>query len=926
MFPAAIRILVLSLALSGFCRADDAFFAIPIHQLTLTDGTWPAESPDAAKHTWSPRTRAEPYAALDTPGEAYISRGDPASEAQPWGPAFDSSASVLFLKAPAGADSTGTLFIPDDKGDKVVPLRFAVHASQASPDARDRFYRFKSDHYRRLQHSGAPGAAWFRHQADQAQAALPESLRTTDSDNARTRPEELDDTYALFSGGRALAENLQLDRPLRASSPAEPDKPVPLSTLTGITVAEMDWSAALAGATPALDPLAAAIPADQHAVFMPNVAALATILTHPGSGLPGVERPDKAPALAEFAAPYERQLGITLPTLVTLATSTASVCLTGSDPYFRTGTDIALVLESRDAAALATALHNQVAKAIAQIPSAAVSTGDTEGVHYQGWSTPDRTVSTYIAPIGNAVVLTNSTAQIRRLAAVHAGHANPTSSLPEYKFFRSRYPLNTQGETALIFLSDAAIRRWCGPEWRIGASRRLRAASVLADATAEHMDELVAGVEKPHSIETAASGLPMGDITLAPSGVRFSTYGTLHFITPIAELAITEATAEEADAYTRWRDSYQNGWRWAFDPIALSLSADPGRLSADLTVMPLIASTDYHWLIDLSKGAAITTDAADPHEALAQFAAAINMQSEPVRQTTAMGASFAPGLGADPFSWVGQSISFYADPDPFWTDMASTEDPESFMEKNLHRLPVAAYAESTNPLKLAAFLTALHAFIDQTAPGMTGWETRTYKDQGYVRVGPSASAKAQYQNNQFDTEIALYYAAMPRALILSLNESVLQHAIEREQARRGPNPPADSSTPWLGKSLCLHLGTTDPKLFQFMDGRRYISDVDQTAWQPIPILNEWRRRYPDRDPVKIEREVWGETFSGPSRDAYQWDDRLKTMASTAYGSPGDPHKPAPAAKETSGTVNLGITFEDHGLRARIIQESHPANP
>ena len=35
-------------------------------------------------------------------------------------------------------------------------------------------------------------------------------------------------------------------------------------------------------------------------------------------------------------------------------------------------------------------------------------------------------------------------------------------------------------------ITDATIRRWCGPEWRIGASRRTRAAAAIAELQARH--------------------------------------------------------------------------------------------------------------------------------------------------------------------------------------------------------------------------------------------------------------------------------------------------------------------------------------------------------------------------------------------------------------------------------------------------------
>ena len=59
-----------------------------------------------------------------------------------------------------------------------------------------------------------------------------------------------------------------------------------------------------------------------------------------------------------------------------------------------------------------------------------------------------------------------------------------------------------------------------------------------------------------------------------------------------------------------------------------------------------------------------------------------------------------------------------------------------FIEKNVGRLPVAVRIDASNPLKLAMFLTTARAFIEQTSPGLTHWESLKYKDQPYVRITP----------------------------------------------------------------------------------------------------------------------------------------------------------------------------------------------
>ena len=172
-----------------------------------------------------------------------------------------------------------------------------------------------------------PGDAWFRHQILEARKLSPQTDNEREAalSSPRSNPSnELEQTYSLFSGGRAVSENLQLDRPLPAARDAGPstrsDKPVKLDTLTGITVAEIDWKARNAGKTPLLDPLAEHIPADQHALFLPSLKAAQTVLseflggTTPILNLSGSSGFD--PRFVQER--YERQLGVSMADLVRL--------------------------------------------------------------------------------------------------------------------------------------------------------------------------------------------------------------------------------------------------------------------------------------------------------------------------------------------------------------------------------------------------------------------------------------------------------------------------------------------------------------------------------------------------------------------------------------------------------------------------------
>ena len=148
------------------------------------------------------------------------------------------------------------------------------------------------------------------------------------------------------------------------------------------------------------------------------------------------------------------------------------MAVTGSDPFFPTGTDVAVLFESPQPGALESLLLARIALAAAEAKERpSPSSGEVGGLTYHGFCSPDRSMSSYVAQLDGAVVVTNSLYQLERLAAVQQGKSKSIATLPEYTFFRIRYPLGDAEETALAFLSDATIRRWCGPRWRIADSR-----------------------------------------------------------------------------------------------------------------------------------------------------------------------------------------------------------------------------------------------------------------------------------------------------------------------------------------------------------------------------------------------------------------------------------------------------------------------
>ncbi len=904
--------------------AEDAFFHLNVSHLELTEGTLPnLDDADVPWRLWRQRRDSmQPYAVLNGEGEVYVS-AESLRQRRPGNRRGERRGpDDLAIRTTSGEDVTGRLFWPKTDLSGMAVVRFRIPAADADVGDRDDFYRAKIRHYENLLERDAPGAAWFRHQIREARKEL-KTDQSDEEDEPATRrgAGQLNDTFALFSGGRAVSENLQLDRLL--PEPADGDETVDLASIHGVTVAEIDFKALTEKLDVELDPLAEAVPFDQHAVFLPSFGALVMMIDEiKAHGQPMLQVAEPQGEDAGSFARYERQLALSITGVARLLGPrlTRSVAVTGSDPYFRTGTDVAFLFEAVDPDTLNKALLAQIAAAAAEVKGAKSVREKVSGVDYVGFRSPGREICSLVATFGNVVAVTNSPYQLRRLANVRSGNVRSLAALPEYKFFRDRYRRGDPSETALVFLSDATIRRWCGPRWRILASRRVRDMAVIAELQATQMDRLAEGGSISGPIYTDLPLALRGDLTLSPDGVRCETVGSLAFMTPIAEMRVDMVTKAEAEAYERWRDGYERNWRGVFDPIALRVGVRPEGLSADLSVMPLIGGSRYRDFIDTSRGAKIAGHAGDPHETLVHGVLAVNKDSETVKRFGNFAAGMMSSTQVNPLGWLGETVAVYFDDDPLWREYAKVpyQDRNKFFGENLGRIPVALVADVKSSFQLTAFLTAVRAFVEQTAPRATHWESLSYKDEPYVRITPSTRVVSE---EDAVSRLAIYYSPSPESLIITLSEKVLRRALDRRLARRAAKEegkPLETEPAWLGESLCLKADTRALKVISAVFGNDYRMAMQKRSWANLPVLNEWRRRYPDQNPVKLHQRVWKVRLIDPAGGRYVWNKKWQTMQSSVYGHPGKPKKGPATPPLVSGIVgaDFGVTFERDGLRAR----------
>jgi hypothetical protein len=346
-----------------------------------------------------------------------------------------------------------------------------------------------------------------------------------------------------------------------------------------------------------------------------------------------------------------------------------------------------------------------------------------------------------------------------------------------------------------------------------------------------------------------------------------------------------------------------------------------GRLSADLTVMPLIWGSDYRELIAYSRGAEFAPDAGDRHNTLAHVLLALNTKSPELQRQTNLLRMMTGDLQVEPLSWLGSNVGLYLDEDPFWQELAQvpSEELNEFLEESGWKVPLAVRAEVSSGMKLALFLGALRAWVEQASPGMLNWETRMYKEQPYVKITPTERAIG---SADMVRHLAIYYSASGTSLTVTTNENVLQRALDREVDRRSGRAvdPAAAGDGWVGANLGLQANDGFLRVAAAVVSRSYQRTMQDRAWANLTILNEWKRRYPEQDPVALHERYWQQRLVCPGGGQYVWNESWQTMESTVYGCPAAPHEGplAPAALTGLKRGNFGLTFEEQGLRARVV--------
>ena len=925
------------LLLLPLCLDAENFLSLQVSDLSFHDGESPSKRIDSTQPyalQFSQNLRVFlpsnlPYLRTKDASEAFLSfRKEIISSRKHPGFSYDDI--ILCFRKPK-SKIQGSLILYD-KEDGWKPFRFTFELKDINnllteQRSEEEYLKHRITRYQWLQDLQVPGTAWFRHQVSTDQTKLANLqgeviLKSKSLGSNAPRPSRkvgLEAKMDLFSGGRAISENLQLDRELRLSSD-EQNRTIPLSSIQGITIEEMPWKEWIGNAKPKLDPSASVLPHDQHAVIFPSYSSMLEVMDEAtAQATPLLRLAEERSESARSKEKYSQQLCLPVDKLSrTLGPKLiSSVAITGSDPFLRTGTSLTFVFEAKGKLALLAALAVRRMETERNFEEAKPVDGkipNFEKFSYQGLVSPDRSIRSLVASFGDFVVVTNSLDQLTRIAQVFEGKSDSLSSLEEYQFFRQRYPITEKNrEDAFLMITDATIRRWCGPKWRIGASRRTRAASSLAELQARHESGTPL-----HAKEFSE----LGKVSVIKGQVQSSRFGNLAFLKSVDELKIGKITPEEKKAYEFFRNRYQSHWSTYFDPIAGQLIIEDDNIEGDLSVLPLIGGSDYRQMVQTVGQVKLKADSGDPHpEALLHWVSALDMESPRFKQASNFAAIMAPSLGATAFGWIGESFSFYLDDSPFVDDMqkefrkGGNRAGEEFLEKNLGRIPIGFNVEVRNPFKLTAFLAGLRAWIEQTAPDMTRWTSKSHKGQGYVKIAPGKGLEDDLVK-EGSAPIALYYVPSPKMLTVSLSEEVIRRTIERTLLRREENASLPQAN-WAEMSSAFRASKPIPSMIDLTMGQNVMNGLQRKSWKNLHALNEWRIHLKKKDSLAYHQRVWQTDLLCPGGGEYLWNEEFQTFESTAFGHPANPKLPkkiSPLGRWAG--IDFRINFENDGLRAK----------
>ncbi|HEY1381225.1 MAG TPA: hypothetical protein VGF55_30780 [Gemmataceae bacterium] len=769
------------------------------------------------------------------------------------------------------------------------------------------------------------------------------------------RSHEYERLYELTTGAAALTESLQLDRMLGRRRKEGP-RDIDVAKVPGIDIAAHDWAKMMGDKRPDPEPLAKLIPHDNYYLHFKRFGKFVELGDFLDQwGTTAVRAYEVKSTDYRLKERYEKQLCLKTSllgrTLGPLAIQ--GVAITGSDPYFREGTDVAVIFHVVNRQLFQTGVEQYVREAQAEFGGRfRVGLDFYQDVSIGSYTTPNREVSLYRASIDDLAIFANSPVGVRRIIDAHAGRIKSLADSPDFQYMRTVFRLSDEGEDGFLFLSDPFIRQLVGPASKIKEKRRLEGLTGLTMATNAALWHAWQTGRPPTSLGAAlaTAGLTPGDlatpdqpaVTWDAGRQRAASdrYNTLHFATPLAELPIDRVSREEEQDYNQFRQQYLGLWRRYFDPVGMRFRIRDGDVGVETFILPLVRSTEYGELRRTTGDGTVPLDASPPTtKTVAQLLTHLSPEArgEIERIADDVTARRRPPLG-----WVGDWAVVRFDDSPMYGRLAALQarggprpgDIDEWIEV-VFQMPVTAGVQVRNPLVFAGVLTALRTAAMNALPGAVTWEPMEpeYKGVKIVRIRATRQGVALVRGGGEAKKEpflpAVYYALVDGAWYVSLQEQPIKDMIDRSEARG--KQPADAK-PAAARQVNSALYVSPSAATAAKDfARHYLAtQVHERALANAPV---WYAFYKSGLITGQETDVardavlfnyLGYVPVSPDGAGYRYDPRADEVTTARHGSPRRPAAPAldPDSTlgrllETTRDVAADLRFREDGVHTTL---------
>jgi len=720
--------------------------------------------------------------------------------------------------------------------ERTVELDLAQAAAlPADPPARQRFGAAQAEWFSMLgEHTGDYGGFFaFAAQQTRRQYDLPPAEEWRRPWRAPEQAEEL--LYNISTGALAVQESLQLDR-MTATDRDRGSREIPAGDIPAVSTRSHPFDRMRGEKQPTCSDLPRLVPENFYYLRFANVAKLLELLDlcdRWGGSL--LRLPTPVGADYGIRERFHRQLCLPHTVLARLLGPAVigELAVIGSDPYVQEGTDVTALFKVKRRELFDAAVNMLFEQARRSGTDLVHDTVTYRGIAIERLVDPFRRVSCHRCWLGDVCAYSNSLVALQKVIHTQAGDVPNLAAAADFQYMRAVvFPLESQSEDGFLYLSDAFIRRLVGPELRINEKRRLEAITslkMIANAALFHgwtqgpgqptLDDLIAGgsLEREDLLDPGGGTFSWD----AVHGVaRSSTYGDLRFLTPLIEIDIDRVTAKEREQYERFRDRYQQYWRQYFDPIGVRIRVDR-TIALDTCILPLIDLSEYDQFEDLTGGEPVEFQSDRfTRGTLLRVIMHLNDGMSKQQALAFLSAVTGTNLASD---WVGDWVTIWIeDSEAFNTLVRNALREPSEDEDDLGRTgrevldvfnaPLVVGIHVKNKLSLAAFLVALRAFIQNTAPNMVVFNNlEPYQGITMVQIAPDPSGELAREvlgtqpTSQAATQAlvsergpAIYYAAIGDGFYVSTQADVLRRLIDQQQAL--------SSAPAAGEALRANLG------------------------------------------------------------------------------------------------------------------------